>query len=150
MLIGVPKEIKSDEYRVALPPAGVEMLAQAGHEIFVEQGAGLGSGFTDDFYTNAGAEILDRSEEVWARAEMIMKVKEPVEAEWPLMRDGQVIFTYFHFAADAALTKACVDSGAIAIALPLLPSASTQNACREVILQTGRLCSLNCRLFWRA
>ena len=74
MLIGVPKEIKSDEYRVALPPAGAEMLKQAGHELFIEKGAGLGSGFTDDFYANAGAQILETAQEVWARAEMIMKV----------------------------------------------------------------------------
>ena len=116
MLIGVPKEIKSDEYRVALPPAGAEMLTQAGHELFVEKGAGLGSGFTDDFYVNAGAAILDGPEDVWARADMIMKVKEPIEVEWPRMRDGQVIFTYFHFAADESLTRACVESGSIAIA----------------------------------
>jgi alanine dehydrogenase len=116
MLIGVPKEIKSDEYRVALPPAGAEMLTQAGHELVIEKGAGLGSGFTDDFYSNAGARLVDSAEEVWARAEMIMKVKEPIEVEWPRMRGGQVLFTYFHFAADDGLTKACVDSGAIAIA----------------------------------
>ncbi|KPJ82838.1 MAG: alanine dehydrogenase [Gemmatimonas sp. SG8_23] len=116
MLIGVPKEIKPDEYRVALTPAGAEMLAQAGHQVFVEQGAGLGSGFTDDFYENAGATILDTADEVWAKAEMIMKVKEPIEPEWPRMRDGQVIFTYFHFAASEELTRAVVDSGAVAIA----------------------------------
>ncbi|MCH7533541.1 MAG: alanine dehydrogenase [Gemmatimonadetes bacterium] len=116
MLIGVPKEIKSDEYRVALPPAGAEMLTQAGHEVLVEKGAGLGSGFTDDFYENAGAAIVEAADEVWAQAEMVMKVKEPIESEWPRMREGQVIFTYFHFAANEALTRACVESGAIAIA----------------------------------
>ncbi len=116
MLIGVPKEIKPDEYRVALTPAGAEMLTQAGHEIFVEKSAGEGSGFTDDFYEDAGATILDTADEVWAKADMIMKVKEPIEPEWPRMREGQVMFTYFHFAADEALTKACVASGAIAIA----------------------------------
>ncbi|MDX1646355.1 MAG: alanine dehydrogenase [Longimicrobiales bacterium] len=116
MLIGVPKEIKPEEYRVALTPAGAEMLTQAGHDLVVEKGAGLGSGFTDDFYENAGATILDTADEVWAKAEMIMKVKEPIQPEWPRMRDGQVIFTYFHFAASEELTRAVVDSGAIAIA----------------------------------
>jgi len=116
MLIGVPKEIKPDEYRVALTPAGAEMLAGAGHDLVIEKGAGLGSGFTDDYYENAGATILDTADEVWAKAEMIMKVKEPISPEWPRMRSGQVIFTYFHFAADEGLTKAVIASGAIAIA----------------------------------
>jgi alanine dehydrogenase len=116
MLIGVPKEIKPDEYRVALTPAGAEMLTQAGHELVIEQGAGLGSGFTDDFYEEAGATILATADEVWAKAEMIMKVKEPISPEWPRMRSGQVIFTYFHFAADEDLTNAVIASGAIAIA----------------------------------
>ncbi len=116
MLIGVPREIKSDEYRVALTPAGAEDLARAGHEIVVEAGAGLGSGFTDDFYENAGARIVDTAQEVWAAAEMIMKVKEPIEPEWPLMRPGQLLFTYFHFAASEDLTRAVMDSGAVAIA----------------------------------
>jgi len=116
MLIGVPKEIKPDEYRVALTPAGAEMLTGAGHELMVERSAGVGSGFTDDFYESAGATIVDSADEVWARAEMIMKVKEPIAVEWPRMRDGQVIFTYFHFAASEELTTAVVDSGAIAIA----------------------------------
>lgn len=116
MLIGVPKEIKDDEYRVALTPAGAEMITNAGHKLVVEKSAGLGSGFTDDFYENAGAEIVDTSDEVWARAEMIMKVKEPIKVEWPKIREGQVLFTYFHFAADEALTKAFLGTGAIAIA----------------------------------
>jgi alanine dehydrogenase len=116
MLVGVPKEIKPDEYRVAMTPAGAEMLVQGGHEIFIEKGAGLGSGFTDDFYEDAGATIFDTADEVWAKAEMIVKVKEPIAPEWPHMRSGQVIFTYFHFAASEELTKAVVDSGAIAIA----------------------------------
>ena len=116
MLIGVPKEIKPDEYRVALTPAGAEMLTQAGHELVVEQGAGLGSGFTDDYYESTGATILATADEVWAKAEMIMKVKEPISPEWPRMRSGQVIFTYFHFAADEDLTRAVMTSGAIAIA----------------------------------
>lgn len=116
MLIGVPKEIKPDEYRVALTPAGAEMLTQAGHQIVIEANAGLGSGFTDDFYEAAGAEIVATSDEVWARADMIMKVKEPIRVEWPKMRAGQVLFTYFHFAADEELTRAFLESGAVAIA----------------------------------
>ena len=116
MLIGVPKEIKPDEYRVALTPAGAEMLTHAGHELVIEQGAGFGSGFTDDYYERAGATILTTADEVWAKAEMIMKVKEPISSEWPCMRSGQVIFTYFHFAADEDLTRAVIASGAIAIA----------------------------------
>lgn len=116
MLIGVPKEIKPDEYRVALTPAGAEMLTQAGHQLVIEASAGLGSGFTDDFYEAAGAEIVATSDEVWARADMIMKVKEPIRVEWPKMRAGQVLFTYFHFAADEELTRAFLESGAVAIA----------------------------------
>lgn len=116
MLIGVPKEIKPQEYRVALTPAGAEALTQAGHQVMVQAGAGLASGFTDDFYETAGAEIVAEASDVWARAEMIMKVKEPIEPEWPHMREGQLLFTYFHFAASEPLTKAVMDSGAIALA----------------------------------
>jgi alanine dehydrogenase len=116
MIVGVPKEIKADEYRVALTPAGAEMLASAGHRVLVESGAGFGSGFPDESYTSSGAEIVEAAGDVWARAEMIMKVKEPIAQEWPLMGNGQVIFTYFHFAASEALTKAVLASGAIAVA----------------------------------
>ncbi len=116
MLIGVPKEIKPDEYRVALTPAGAEMLTRAGHQLVVENNAGLGSGFTNDYYEAAGAEIVATSDEVWARADMIMKVKEPIRPEWPKIRQGQVLFTYFHFAADEELTKAFCATKAIAIA----------------------------------
>lgn len=116
MLIGVPREVKSDEYRVALTPAGAEDLTRAGHAVVVERGAGIGSGFTDDFYEKSGARVLETADEVWAEAEMILKVKEPIAAEWPRMRPGQVIFTYFHFAASEELTRAVIESGAIAIA----------------------------------
>ncbi len=116
MIIGVPKEIKSNENRVALVPAGAESLVQAGHSVIVEKSAGDGSGFTDDAYVTAGATMIDGPDEVWQRAEMIMKVKEPIEPEWPRMREGQLIFTYFHFAASEPLTKAVLDSGAVAIA----------------------------------
>ena len=93
MLIGVPKEIKTREYRVALTPAGSEALTQAGHAVLMEEGAGVSSGFTDDFYQSAGAEIAGSADEVWSRADMIMKVKEPIESEWPKIREGQVLFT---------------------------------------------------------
>jgi alanine dehydrogenase len=116
MVIGVTKEIKPDEYRVALTPAGTEALTSAGHQVLIEATAGLGSGFTDDFYAAAGAEILDSADDIWARAEMVMKVKEPVEAEWPKIREGQVLFTYFHLASSLELTQALLASGAAAVA----------------------------------
>ena len=116
MLIGVPGERKLHEYRVSLVPAGAEALTRAGHQVFIEQGAGLDSGFTDDFYQRAGAEVVGTAQEVWARADMILKVKEPLAEEWPWMRRGQVIFTYFHFAASEPLTGAVMESGAVAIA----------------------------------
>jgi alanine dehydrogenase len=116
LIIGVPREIKREEYRVAATPAGVEALTQAGHQVTVEKGAGLASGFTDDFYQGAGAVIAAGPDEIWARAEMIMKVKEPIAPEYPKMRAGQVIFTYFHFAASEELTRAVLSSRAIAIA----------------------------------
>jgi len=116
MIIGVPKEIKADEYRVALTPAGTEMLVASGHTVRVEKGAGIGSGFSDESYASSGAEIIDAAADVWGGAEMVMKVKEPIAKEWPLMKSGQVIFTYFHFAASEELTRAVIDSGAIAVA----------------------------------
>jgi alanine dehydrogenase len=115
MLIGVPKEIKTNENRIALVPAGAEALVQAGHQVMVERGAGLGSGFADDQYTSVGATIHE-VEEVWARAEMIMKVKEPIAIEYGRTRPGQLLFTYFHFAADQALTRGMIDSGAVCVA----------------------------------
>ncbi len=116
MVVGVPSEIKQNEYRVALTPAGAEAMTRAGHDVLVQAGAGRHSGFTDDFYAGVGAEIVDTAAEVWGRAGMIMKVKEPVASEWPRIREGQIVFTYFHFAASAELTRAVIDSGAIAIA----------------------------------
>ncbi|MGH7672818.1 MAG: alanine dehydrogenase [Gemmatimonadales bacterium] len=116
MIVGVPREIKANENRVALVPAGAESLAGDGHTVLVEQGAGLGSGFSDDAYRTAGARIATSADDVWANAELILKVKEPIEPEWPKMRTGQVLFTYFHFAAAEALTKAVVRSGCVAIA----------------------------------
>ena len=116
MIVGVPKEIKTNENRVALVPAGAESLASDGHTLLVEQGAGLGSGFSDDAYRAVGAQVVSSADEVWAKAELILKVKEPIEVEWPRMRKGQVLFTYFHFAASEPLTKAVIKSGCVAIA----------------------------------
>src|SRR5918912_2373751 len=116
MLIGVPKEIKTNENRVALAPAGAVALAEAGHDVLVERGAGEGSGFPDEAYVAAGAAIARDAAQVWREAEMVMKVKEPIEAEWPHMRRGQAIFTYFHFAADEKLTRAHMASGATCVA----------------------------------
>jgi alanine dehydrogenase len=116
MIIGVPKEIKTNENRIALVPAGAELLSARGHTVYVEKDGGIGSGFTDAQYLAAGAQILATAEEVWAKADMIMKVKEPIAVEWPRMRKGQVIYTYFHFAAAEELTRAVIASGAVAIA----------------------------------
>jgi alanine dehydrogenase len=116
MRIGVPKEIKTNENRIALVPAGAEALIAAGHSVSVETGAGLGSGFSDDDYTAVGASIAPDAATVWANAEMIMKVKEPIEREWPHMRKGQLVFTYFHFAADEKLTQAHMKQGPVCVA----------------------------------
>lgn len=120
MIIGVPAEIKRDEYRVAMLPVGVEELTRAGHRVLVEAGAGLGSGLTDADYLQNGAVLTATAAEVWAEADMIVKVKEPLAAEWPHMRPGQVVFTYFHFAADRALTEAVLASGCTAVAYETL------------------------------
>ncbi len=124
MKIGVPKEIKTNEHRVALIPSGVAALIEAGHTVMVESGAGMGSGFPDEQYKNAGAQLVADAGSVWSQAELIVKVKEPVRAEWPLLRNGQVVFTYFHFAADLELTRAHLDSGAICIAYETVAEAS--------------------------
>ena len=116
MKIGVPKEIKTNENRIALVPAGAEALVAAGHSVMIEKGAGEGSGFSDELYTSVGATIGADADTVWRDAEMIMKVKEPIAPEWPRMKKGQLIFTYFHFAADETLTKAHIDSGATCLA----------------------------------
>jgi alanine dehydrogenase len=116
MIIGVPKEIKTLENRVSLQPGGVHQLINNGHQVLVENGAGLGSGFTDEMYESNGATIIDDVEELWKQAGMIMKVKEPIKEEYPRMREGQIIFTYFHFAASRELTEAVQESKCIAIA----------------------------------
>lgn len=116
MKIGIPKEIKTNENRIALVPAGAEALVVAGHTVIVETCAGAGSGFSDAQYLAAGAQIASDADAVWAVSDMIVKVKEPIAPEWPRIRSGQVIFTYFHFAASEQLTRALMASGAICIA----------------------------------
>lgn len=147
MIIGVPKEIKNNENRVAVTPSGARELVAHGHTVYVQTAAGTGSGFTDADYVGAGAMILPTIEAVYDIAEMIIKVKEPIEAEYPLIKKGQVVFTYFHFASDRSLTDAMLASGAVCIAyetvrlpdrsLPLLVPMSevagrmsVQEACR--------------------
>lgn len=116
MLVGVPREIKNHEYRVAITPAGVKEFINHGHKVIVETGAGNGSAISDDAYKAAGAEIVTTAADVWARAEMILKVKEPIAQEYPLMRQGQVLFTYLHLAASRECTDALIKSGITAIA----------------------------------
>lgn len=124
MIIGVPKEIKTAEHRVALVPAGAETLVADGHTVLIEAGAGDGSGFPDDLYARAGATLVPHAAEVWGQAELILKVKEPIEPEWPMMRAGQVVFTYFHFAASEDLTRGVMRSRAVAIAYETVQLAS--------------------------
>jgi alanine dehydrogenase len=116
MLVGVLKEIKTKENRVAMTPAGVEQMVAHGHKVFVETSAGEGSGFSDDQYEKAGASISGASEEIYDQCQMVMKVKEPLPVEYPLMRSGQILFTYFHFAAARDLTQAVIDSKSVAVA----------------------------------
>jgi alanine dehydrogenase len=120
MIVGVPKEIKRDEYRVALLPVGVEELTRAGHKVLIEAGAGVGSGLADQEYVKQGAELVSTAEEVFGRSEMIIKVKEPQPAEVKMLRRGQVMFTYFHLAADRELTESLMQSGSIAVAYETL------------------------------
>jgi alanine dehydrogenase len=123
MIVGVPKETKADEYRVAMLPVGAEELTAAGHTVLIEAGAGQGSGIADAQYVAAGATLVEGADAIWARADLIVKVKEPQEREWSKLRRGQTIFTYFHFAADEALTRAIIESGVTAIAYETLRDA---------------------------
>ncbi|MGC4001712.1 MAG: alanine dehydrogenase [Pirellulales bacterium] len=120
MIIGVPKETKRDEYRIAMLPVGVEELTRAGHTVLIQRGAGVGSGLNDVEYETAGARMLDTAEEIFGQADMIVKVKEPQAAELKLIRNGQTVFTYFHFAADRALTEGFLATGATAVAYETL------------------------------
>lgn len=120
MIIGVPKEIKRDEYRVAMLPVGVEELVRDGHSVLVEVGAGLGSGLSDHEYLEQGAELVDSAATIFERADMVVKVKEPQPEEWTLMRPGQILFTYFHFAASRELTEAMLASNSVCVAYETL------------------------------
>jgi alanine dehydrogenase len=123
MIIGVPKETKKDEYRVGLLPVGAELLSKDGHTVLIETQAGLNSGFEDRRYASVGAEIVETAEEVYRRADMIVKVKEPQPAEIAKLRAGQIVFCYFHFAASRELTAGCLDSGITAVAYETLEDA---------------------------
>jgi alanine dehydrogenase len=120
MIIGIPKEIKQDEYRVGILPVGVEELTRAGHRVLVERSAGLGSGLTDEEYQQHGAVLLDGPADIFGQAEMVIKVKEPQPEEWKMMRPGQILFTYFHFAADRQLAEGVLNTGCIAVAYETL------------------------------
>jgi alanine dehydrogenase len=120
MIVGVPKETKRDEYRVGLLPVGVEEMTRCGHRVLAEAGAGLGSGIADQDYSNAGAEMVESPSELYRRADMIIKVKEPQAGEMPLLRRSQIIFTYFHLAADRQLTESLLATGCIAVAYETL------------------------------
>jgi alanine dehydrogenase len=126
MIVGVPKEVKTDEYRVAMIPVGVEELTRAGHKVLIEAGSGSGSGISDEEYVANGAEIVADAPTIWARADLIVKVKEPLPEEWPLMRAGQIVFTYFHFAASEELTRAVMRSGITAVAYETIKDARGQ------------------------
>ena len=152
MIIGVPKEIKEQEQRVALLPSGTNELSKHGHSVLVEKDAGLGSGYPDQDYVKAGAEIVDQAKEVFARADMIVKVKEPLKAEFPLLRRGQILFTYLHLAASKSLTEALLKSGVTGVAyetiqvdhrLPLLEPMSEIAGRMSVVMGANFLAKYN-------
>ncbi len=116
MIIGVPKEIKTAERRIALPPSGAKTLVSNGHRVLIETRGGLGSAFSDDDFIDAGAEIIPSARAIWGQAEMIIKVKEPLASEWELIKPGQVLFTFFHFASSRELTLGVLDTGCVAVA----------------------------------
>lgn len=119
-IVGVPREVKQDEYRVAMLPVGVEELTRRGHRVVVESGAGTGSGIPDEAYSDNGAEIAPDAATVFAQSDLIVKVKEPQPEEWPLLRAGQIVFTYFHFAASEELTRGTLETGVTAVAYETL------------------------------
>ena len=116
MIIGIPKEIKNNEFRVGMTPSGVNSFIRNGHTVYLQKGAGLGSGFSDNLYSKVGAQIFDSIEDVYAKSEMIIKIKEPLKEEYGLIKKGQIIYTFFHFASSKELTEAMIASGAICIA----------------------------------
>ncbi|HUK41990.1 MAG TPA: hypothetical protein VLX11_13120, partial [Candidatus Acidoferrales bacterium] len=115
MVVGVPKEIKTEENRVAVTPTGVSAFVARKHKVLIERHAGAGSGFSDGAYAGAGAQIVDSPKEVWDQAELIMKVKEPQPVEFPLLRKGQILFTYLHLAADEIVTRVLLERKVTAI-----------------------------------
>ena len=152
MIIGVPKEIKEQEQRVALLPSAAGQLVRREHSVLLEKGAGVGSGYRDEEYTKAGAEIVDLAKDVFARADMIVKVKEPLESEFPLLRKGQILFTYLHLAASKALTEALLKSGVTGVAyetiqvgnrLPLLEPMSEIAGRMSVVMGANFLARYN-------
>ena len=152
MIIGIPKEIKEQEQRVALLPSAASQLTRRGHSVVVQKNAGIGSGYPDDDYVKAGAEIVEQAKEVFARADMVMKVKEPLDAEFPLLRKGQILFTYLHLAASKSLTEALLKSGVTAIAyetiqvdhrLPLLEPMSEIAGRMSVVMGANFLAKYN-------
>src|SRR6476660_2061573 len=122
MKVGLPKEIKDNEYRVGLTPAGVQALSQAGHEVFVQKTAGEGSGFTDEQYVKAGGKLLDTADQIWETGDMIVKVKEPVAPEYPRMRENQLLFTYLHLAPELELTKQMLECKVTGVAYETITS----------------------------
>ena len=116
MIVGIPKEIKNNEFRVGLTPSGANTFIRDGHTVYLQKGAGIGSGFSDDLYTNVGAKILNSIEEIYSLSELIIKVKEPLEEEYTLIKKDQIIYTFFHFASSKALTEAMIKSEAVCIA----------------------------------
>ena len=144
MRIGIPKEIKQGESRVGMTPAGVAELIKHGHHVFVQHTAGEGSGFSDEAYERVGAEILPTIEEVYAQSEMIIKVKEPIEPEYPLIRKDQLVYTYFHFASDRPLTEAMIKSGAVCLAYETVEEADhSLPLLRPMSEVAGRMAILN-------
>ncbi|WP_307892979.1 alanine dehydrogenase [Bacillus swezeyi] len=141
MIIGIPKEIKNNENRVAITPAGVVALTKSGHQILIEQGAGIGSGFEDADYTTAGATIIPDAKDVWAKAEMVMKVKEPISSEYSYFRKGLILFTYLHLAAEPKLAKALSDSGVTAIAYETVEVSRTLPLLTPMSEVAGRMAS---------
>ncbi|GHU33353.1 alanine dehydrogenase [Betaproteobacteria bacterium] len=142
MKIGCPKEIKNNENRVGLTPNAVASYVAAGHSVFIEQGAGLGSALTDAEYFAAGAKILPSADAVWAESEMIVKVKEPLAVEYPKMRPNQLVYTYFHFAANEPLTKACIERKIIALAYETVQEGNALPLLKPMSEVAGRMASL--------
>lgn len=144
MKVGIPKEIKQGESRVGMTPAGVAELIKHGHHVFVQHTAGESSGFPDEAYEHVGAEILPTIEDVYAQSEMIIKVKEPIEPEYPLIRKDQLVYTYFHFASDRPLTEAMIKSGAVCLAYETVEEADhSLPLLRPMSEVAGRMAVLN-------